>query len=52
MARAIPASLTSRDASESIAAMEADPTKACDQVAGAGFIQLNALRLKSSRKVQ
>jgi argininosuccinate synthase len=32
--------------------MEADPTKACNQDDGTGFIRLNALRLKVVARVQ
>jgi hypothetical protein len=32
--------------------MKADPTKACNQDAAAGFIRLNPLRLKVAAKLQ
>ena len=52
MARAIPASLRSREASASIASMEADLIKAYNQDDATGFIRLNALRLKVTANVR
>jgi len=55
VARAVPASLTLKGASDSIATMEADPIPqrgTYNQGDATGFIRLNALRLKVAAKVQ